>query len=385
MRLTSIVPHGDVPDRRGFAPAIVAQELARRNRILSPSIVCLSEEDGRLHDWWGSMEIRRYRVGRLYRRLFTKITRIDPWPLASRLAPKVHLLRPEVLHIHQLEFPLNALWRELGYRLPTAVHVHSMRTHDPSRGEADVYVAVSEYTRNIMCEERGFPEERVKVVHNGVDIDLFRPPSDEERKGLRDLLGIPGEALVIGYVGRRQEAKGYHDYLVMMERIIGSNDTVFGVVVGPEPADAKRDASHVASKTLLSRLVESGREISIPAVTHHHLRHLYRVMDLVVSISRGEQFPVMLVEAMASGCGVVATSVGGIPELVEHGRNGVLVDVNIEDDELVSVVSNLLDNAAFKNLGVAARSRVQERFSWNHLAMKMESILLDIWRKHEIQ
>ncbi len=285
MHVTTIVPHGDIPDRRGFAPAIVAQELAIRYRVMTPSFIALQEWKEPAMEWWHGIPVLRYRQSRLYRRLFTKMSRLDPWPLERRLVPMVRQLDPQVLHIHQLEFPILRFQKLLGRRIPVVLHVHAMRTFDESRGVADRYIAVSEFTRREMVERRGFPEERVVVVHNGVDTDLFRPPGDEERGELRDLLGIRRDAVVLGYVGRRQAPKGYHRYLALLERLVEEREDLVGLVVGPEPQDAQREEGWAEARARHDRLVATGRLVSLPAVTHRHLSQIYRALDIVVSMT----------------------------------------------------------------------------------------------------
>jgi glycosyltransferase involved in cell wall biosynthesis len=381
MRVTTIVPHGDIPDRRGFAPAIVAQELATRYQVLDSSFIALQEQPGPLLEWWRESQIRRYREGRLYQRLFRKWTRLDPWPLERRLVPLVEALRPNLVHVHQLEFPVSRFRSFLKRQLPVVLHAHAQRSFDPARGIADAYVAVSQYTREQMVARGGYPPERVEVVHNGVDTLLFHPPDESQRRALRKLMGIPEGALVLGYVGRRQAAKGYHRYLVLLHRLTTRNKDVHGVVVGPEPKDAKRDSTWSASRRLHDEMAADGRLLSLPALTHDKLRHLYQVMDLVVSMTSGEQFPVMVLEAMASGCCIVTTPVGGTPEAVSDGENGRLLPVDCSDEELIHAVLGLIDDPEQRLvLTRNARSTIEQQFSWQVLSRKMERLLFKLVR-----
>lgn len=116
------VPHGAVPDRRGFAPAIVAWELARRLKTVAPCVVSAREDHDAFSEMVQGIPVHRIQEGRLYRRLFRKATRLDPWPLHRRA-------------------PLSL---------------------------ADRYVAVTRYMRDRLIE-LGFPAGRIEVIHNGVD------------------------------------------------------------------------------------------------------------------------------------------------------------------------------------------------------------------------
>lgn len=128
------VPHGDIPDARGFSPAIVAWETGRRLVRFDPLFVCARENLQRPRSETSPF-IMRIREGSLYRRFFRKLTRLDPFPFHRRAVFLARGLSPVLWHAHQLEFPVNDFHSALGRRIPVLVHAHvtNQRFH-PERG-----------------------------------------------------------------------------------------------------------------------------------------------------------------------------------------------------------------------------------------------------------
>jgi glycosyltransferase involved in cell wall biosynthesis len=102
----------------------------------------------------------------------------------------------------------------------------------------------------------------------------------------------------------------------------------------------------------------------------------YLVGDIFVAPSQKEEgMPMVLLEAAACGLPLVATRLGGIPEVVEEGQNGLLLDRPQDPEELAGKINTLIENPDFcRGLGRQARERVREHFSWPHIAEKQEAV-----------
>jgi glycosyltransferase involved in cell wall biosynthesis len=158
------VPHGAIPDKRGFAPAIVAWNHARRLKKVAPVIISAREDFPGAHEIVDGIPVYRIGEGRLYRRVFRKLTRLDPYPLHRRAAK---ILRQEPVAL---------------------VHAHvTAARFDERCGVADRYLAASRYVRDRLVVEKNFPPARIEVLPNGVDTALFAPARAQDA-GCRSLL-----------------------------------------------------------------------------------------------------------------------------------------------------------------------------------------------------
>jgi glycosyltransferase involved in cell wall biosynthesis len=109
------------------------------------------------------------------------------------------------------------------------------------------------------------------------------------------------------------------------------------------------------------------------------LPSLYRSSGMLVLPSVWEEpFGIPLVEAMASGLPVVATRVGGIPEIVEHGVTGLLVPPDDPDALAGAIAELLVDPSRARELGEAGRRRAEERFSWETVAERLRGLYADL-------
>jgi UDP-N-acetylglucosamine:(glucosyl)LPS alpha-1,2-N-acetylglucosaminyltransferase len=170
------VPHGAIPDQRGFAPAIVAWNHARRLKAASPLVISAREDYPGAHEIVNGIPVYRIGEGRFYRRVFRKLTRIDPYPLHRRAAKLMRRESPKLFHAHQLEFPVADFLGTLGRKIPVIVHAHVTASRfEEQRGVADRYLAVSRYVRDRLVAEKNFPPARIEILPNGVDTALFAP------------------------------------------------------------------------------------------------------------------------------------------------------------------------------------------------------------------
>jgi len=211
-------------------------------------------------------------------------------------------------------------------------------------------------------ESLGCPAARISVVPNAVDVDRFHPSVDGS--AVRRELGIPPSALVVGAVGRILPLKALEVFIeaaASLRPLLG--DAVF-LIVGDVVTDRAHRAEALRYRDGLRELRErlgltrqvvfTGARRDLPAVM--------AALDLLVHPSREESFGRVVVEAMAAGKPVVASAVGGVPEIVEDGVTGYLVPPS-DPAALAARICALADPAVRRRMAQAARARAERSFA----------------------
>lgn len=380
MRVIHYVPHGAIPDRRGFAPAVVAQNLAKNLRLSKPYLVSAMEDYVNTYDSTIYGDTYRIKEGAIYNRIFKKITRLDPYPLHARAATICDRLGANIFHAHQTEFEVSGFLKKSSKKPFVALHVHAMRNFEPKRGIADIYFAVSEYTKKRMLEERHYPAEKVEVLYNGFDEELFYMPSLEEKNSLKAILGIPANSIVVGYVGRKQQVKGFYNFLRCVKHLRQSGHEIFALCVGPTPWDVVRDENYEEEQKLLKELRAKEWFFDMEPLSHDRLSSVYKAIDVLLFATYfgGEQHPVVAVESLASGCITVSSNMFSLPETIEHGKTGFLLENPRDIDEITVVVEKIvIDFDGFRQIAIDASVDARLRFGWKKIAKKLEKIYFD--------
>jgi L-malate glycosyltransferase len=204
----------------------------------------------------------------------------------------------------------------------------------------------------------------VSTVLNGIDTLQFKrdwPGGDELRKEYN----IPVDASVIGFVAVFREQKQLPIWLTVASTILKSHPETYFLLVGAGPLSEEienlRDTLGLTNRLILPGLKENVR------------KHL-SAMDIFFMSSKFEGLPLALLEAMACECAIVATKVGGVPEVIESGVSGLLVS-DQSQQEMVDALSFYLTNRdEIKKHGVAARKRVVDGFSVQRMVKELEGI-----------
>jgi glycosyltransferase involved in cell wall biosynthesis len=297
-------------------------------------------------------------------------SKVDVW----RWRPLVRLLRSgkvDVVHAHK--FGSNvwlALLTPRGRRSPVLVaHEHSWSYEGTLRRivdrevigrRADAIVAVSPSDRTRMIELERIRPEKVVYIPNGIP---DRPVGSGER--VRAKLGIADSDPVVGTVCGLRPEKELETALRALGRVAPHLPRLRFVVVGDGP-----------ERRRLERLAA---ELGVPTLFLGHrpnveMPDLLAAMDVLVLSSRFEGMPLAILEWMAAGKAIVASRVGGVPAILEHGRDGVLVpprDFVALGDE----VARLLDDPAERRrLGEAAQRRQRDEFRFDQTVAQIEGL-----------
>ncbi|UCC39907.1 MAG: glycosyltransferase family 4 protein [Candidatus Aminicenantes bacterium] len=220
----------------------------------------------------------------------------------------------------------------------------------------------SEFLRKHLSQFK-IPDRKISTVYNTVDISIFERDVNPEET--RKELGIGSGCTVIGTVGRLNTEKG-HKYLLEAARDVLTSfpKTVF-LIVGKGPLERE--------------LKDFAREAKIfPNVLftgfYQDLQKVFNVIDLFVLPSLSEALPLSLLEAMAAGRPVIATNVGGIPEVVKTGETGIVVNSGVAE-ELAQAMITLLENKdTARELAKNGQELVREQFSTQAVTKKLEAI-----------
>lgn len=209
---------------------------------------------------------------------------------------------------------------------------------------ADRVIAVADYLRSELLALNLVKPERVVTIYNGIDAAAFG--SQEDRVEVRRQLGLTEEQPVIGTIARLAPQKGVDCLLRAVALLRGSGHRVVPVIVGDGP--------------LREELERLARDLDVPAVFLGYrcdVAELLAAFDLFVLPSLTEGLPLVILEALAAGCPVVASKVGGVPEAVDDGRTGWLV----APDEPAALARALSDALGDRRRAAAMAAAGQER------------------------
>jgi glycosyltransferase involved in cell wall biosynthesis len=295
--------------------------------------------------------------------------------------PLVRLIRREkidVLHAHMYG---SNLWGTLIGRL-TKVPVVIAHEHTWSfEGDAlrkfldreligrgvDAFLAVSREDRRRMVEVEGIDPEKVRFVPIGIP-DLPRPTG----RSVRAELGIPPRAPVAVTACRLRPQKAV-DVLIRAASRLKLEAPELRVLIAGEGEEEPR------LRALIHDLELEGRVFLLGAVEQPLIPDLLAAADIAVSSSAYEGSPLAIMEFMASGRAIVATRVGGVPDLIADGKEGLLVEPG-DDAALATAMLNLLGEPELRReLGRAARERQQRDFSLEAFRGRVEDLYVELY------
>lgn len=276
----------------------------------------------------------------------------------------------DVIHV-QWPIPngLGALFLKKFYGIPYITTIHGEEVHLSKRyhmlfalrwlvNNSSKTITNSNATRKF-CLEAGLDEEKIDVIPFGVDTDFFRPLDVYKDENIFQILSV-------GYLIER---KGFEYLIRAMPHVLEKHENVQLKIVGSGPLESKL-------KSLIYELDLTGKVEIVKNVSDEKLLMLYNSADLFIlpsivdSQGNTEGLGVVLLEAMACGVPVIGSDVGGISDIIEDGKNGVLV---IQKDilGLANEISNLSsDKELCKKISCRGSQMVRNKFSWNKIAEK---------------
>ncbi|MDI6780493.1 MAG: glycosyltransferase [bacterium] len=239
---------------------------------------------------------------------------------------------------------------------------------------ADQVMTLSEDLKEKMIKILGIPGEKIKVILNGVDIEKFSFLA-EKRTRKRQELGIAEDRLVVGTVGRLEAVKNQRMLIQAMPELLKKFPDVMTVIIGD--GILKAELINMAKELGLSE------HILFPGV-RNDVAEILSAMDLFIISSLTEGICNAILEAMSCGLPVIATDVGGNPEIVLDGKTGLLVALS-DMVGFVAAIEDLLGNKEKrKEYGRNGQEMVEQRFSLQRMVREYESLYRFLLQKKKI-
>jgi L-malate glycosyltransferase len=293
---------------------------------------------------------------------------------------------PDAIHANSIRAGIVMAAATIGLPTPVIWHAHDILPRHPLSTVVRLFAAASSRNRILAVSHavakrfRGrllppFANRfKVNVVHNAVDLERFHPDANG-RAEIRQELDLNDTELVIGSVGQLTPRKGQLELIKAFASVARQMPDVILLIVG-EPLFnrdedyAKRLREAAVALGLTDRISFLGARNDVPK--------LMRAMDVLVVNSHEEPFALTVLEGLATGSAVIATAVGGIPEMIKHGKNGWLVPPRNHALLAKGLFDLLNDYTLRAQFGLHARQTAVESFSANRFLREINSLYIDV-------
>lgn len=283
-----------------------------------------------------------------------KVIRSDSWDLIHAHQAKMSAIAGTLKSRDQLRIPILGM----AHNLVKSDHFN----------RCDYVICVSDAVRKTLLAN-GYQETHCRTIHNAIDLDRFQPAATEEsKKKIRSEFGIEPDAIVMAQHARMETVKGHHVVLSALEKVAESLKDVPWYVLWIGDGTLRDGLEERVRKLgLQERVIFSGfradSEKLLPAA------------DIFLMPSEKEGLPLALMEAMACGLAPVATPVGGIPEILEHEKQGLLLK-SLDPEELGQAMVRLLTSQEERQRYCEASAiKARESFGFD----KMNSAINEVY------
>ncbi|MGB9842133.1 MAG: glycosyltransferase family 4 protein [Candidatus Bathyarchaeales archaeon] len=228
-------------------------------------------------------------------------------------------------------------------------------------------IAVSDFTRRELLQYYPVKADKIRVIHNGVDISKFKP-ADDKRKAKAEL-GLSTADKAVLSVGRLYARKGLFTLIESAALVTKKFKNVKFIIAGKGLSNEMAKLVNYAAKLgVKENLVFTGY------FPDKKLPRLYQAADIFAFSTFYENLPFAVLEALSTGLPVVTTRVGGIPEMIESGRNGFLVEPFNACELAAKILFYLEHPAVAAEMALSARRTIEARFDWRLIVKKVLAV-----------
>jgi len=275
---------------------------------------------------------------------------------------------------HTLDLPLVVTFHTLGRVKAEGGDPepeHRIEAEQSIIGCADAILANTGAEADELVRCYGADPRRIEIIPPGVDHAFFSPG---EQSGARAAVDLDDDQPVVLFVGRIQPLKGL-DVAVRSLARLERHDAVLLAVGGTSGPSGQAHLAEVRKEAADLGVLDRVRFVE--AQPHHLLSTFYRAADVVLVPSRSESFGLVALEAAACGTPVVATAVGGLQTLVEHGRSGFLVEGR-DPAEWAAATDRVLADPVLEERLAAGGVRIARDYTWSTTAGRLRRVYADL-------
>ncbi len=301
----------------------------------------------------------------------------------SEFRRKIIELNPDLIHANSIRAGLVATAATVGLKLKVVWHLHDLLPRHPLSSAIRMVAALSRRSRMIAVSQAvrknfcgllsPFLQNRIAVILNAIDLKNFCV-AGYDREEIRTGLSLAKNDFAIGIVGQLTPRKGQLELIQAFERLLHRVPHAVLMIAGAAIFN-RDDEYEELLRTTAQRLGLSDRVKMLGA--RKDVPEIMRALDILVVNSRREPFGLVACEAMACGTPVLATNRDGLPEIVDHQINGLLVPFG-DQQALVEALAFLAESSDVRRtLADAAREDVAKRFAFERYMNELQSFYRD--------
>jgi len=295
------------------------------------------------------------------------------WSEIRRVSQYARQQQIQVIHTHMSRAHFFGVLLRSATGLPCVATAHSCH-FQLHWWWNDFVIANSEATRRYHLRYNFVPQDRIRTIHCTSDLEQFHLMTATDRKTLRDQVGLENDRLILGIVGEVTPRKGHRELFQALPELRQRFPSLQVWVVGR--ADRKSRYVQQLRRFLHQQRIWGcvkwwGRRANVP--------HWMAAMDILLVPSLAEPLGLVALEGQAVGIPVVVSDVGGLPEIVQHEANGLVVPVG-QPTAILRAVTRLADDPALANRLTAAGRENTSRFSLDRLTREVAECLQQVLR-----
>ena len=279
------------------------------------------------------------------------------------------------------------LWRKCNFFYFASIHLeedekenHILKKQLESMNASTLYIANTHFEKQRMAK-LGVNADKIFVLGCGVDMAPFEQVSDGSVKNYKVQLGLPDNALIIGYVGRIEKTKNIRLVIEAFEKIYHQHPDAYLLIAG----SVSDYVSELKDQCNLLPLVISQRIKFLTGFAPTEKSLLFNCLDILVLASKNESFGLVFLEAWSCKKPVIGASIGAVRDVINDNENGLIAKVGDSNDLAEKMSKLLADETLRKKFGENGYRKVKENYTWDIIVSRLRTCYENAVENHQIK